>query len=127
MRRKSPATQIALAALTESRQRARDPTGHHCSRNRVPGTHAPEGSPRGGFTGANVALIWPTRIVVPLIALAIPVQVWIDRGPLFGLVAGATFPPMILLGLFASEWLLRPRPPGAANGSRWLVLYRSCR
>ena len=57
-------------------------------------------------------MIWPARLILPLVALAIPVQVWIDRGALFGLVAAATFPPIILLGVFAREWLLRPRPPG---------------
>jgi hypothetical protein len=57
-------------------------------------------------------VIWSTRLVLPLVAFAIPVQVWIDRGPLFGLVAAATFTPMILLGTFAKSWLLRPRPPG---------------
>ncbi|RKQ84869.1 hypothetical protein C8N24_6499 [Solirubrobacter pauli] len=57
-------------------------------------------------------MIWPTRFLLPLLAVAIPVQVWIDRGPLFGLVAAATFPPMFLLTTFAREWLLKPRPPG---------------
>jgi hypothetical protein len=56
-------------------------------------------------------LIWPARFVLPLVAIAIPVQVWIDRGALFGLVAAATFPPIFLLAVFAQEWLLRPRPP----------------
>jgi hypothetical protein len=52
------------------------------------------------------------RWVLPVVALAIPIQVWMDRGALFGVVAALTFPPMLLLGAFASEWLLRPRPPG---------------
>jgi hypothetical protein len=46
-------------------------------------------------------VLWPIRWIVPLIAVAIPVQVWMDRGALFGLVAALTFPPMMLLGAFA--------------------------
>ena len=57
-------------------------------------------------------MIWPIRWVAPLVAVAIPIQVWMDRGASFGVVAALTFTPMIVLGAFAGEWLLRSRPPG---------------
>jgi hypothetical protein len=57
-------------------------------------------------------VIWPGRLVWPLVAVGIPIQVWIDRGTLFGLVAAFTFVPMMLFGVFAREWLSPTAPTG---------------
>ncbi|MDA0182285.1 hypothetical protein OJ997_18405 [Solirubrobacter phytolaccae] len=54
----------------------------------------------------------PLRLLTAVAVCAIPVEVWSERGALFGIVALLTFPPLILLGLFARDWLLKPRPPG---------------
>jgi hypothetical protein len=63
---------------------------------------------------AGDAVIWPARLVWPLVGVAIPIQVWIDRGALLGLLSAFTFVPMMLLGVFARDWLFRPPHPALA-------------
>jgi len=57
-------------------------------------------------------IAWPWRAAAVVGSVAIPAQLWQERGALFGIVALLTYPPIFLLGAFAREWLLRPRPPG---------------
>jgi hypothetical protein len=60
----------------------------------------------------NRRLSRPERILVGALAVAIPVQVWSDAGPLFGIVAALSFTPLMLLGAVAPDWVRRPRRPG---------------
>jgi hypothetical protein len=53
--------------------------------------------------GGGAAVMLPARLLLLLMAVAVPIQVWIDRGALFGVVAALTFAPMMLLGALAHD------------------------